>query len=83
VKPSVRGGAGTVRVLGMAAGAIFGFGRLDFLSSDPALDVLGGLNAGMQTVWVNRGGHDWQHEARPHASVTNLQQLCTLLSDAG
>jgi putative hydrolase of the HAD superfamily len=36
----------------------------------------------MQTVWVNRGGHDWQHEARPHASVTDLQQLCSLLAEA-
>lgn len=52
------------------------------VGDDPALDVLGGLNAGMQTVWVNRGGQAWQHAARPHASVTDLWQLCSLLEQA-
>jgi FMN hydrolase / 5-amino-6-(5-phospho-D-ribitylamino)uracil phosphatase len=47
---------------------------------DATLDVLGGLNAGMQTVWVNRASHDWQHEAaRPHATVDDMAQLCVLL----
>ncbi|MEP6969609.1 MAG: HAD-IA family hydrolase [Betaproteobacteria bacterium] len=49
------------------------------VGDDPALDVLGGLAAGMQTVWVNRGGHDWRHAEQPHASVLDLQQLCVLL----
>ncbi len=49
------------------------------VGDDPALDVLGGLNAGMQTVWVNRDGHLWQHAERPHASVSDLRQLCELL----
>lgn len=49
------------------------------VGDDAALDVLGGLNAGMQTVWVNRASLDWAHEARPHATVDDMTQLCTLL----
>lgn len=50
------------------------------VGDDAALDVLGGLNAGMQTVWVNRAGHDWAHETlRPHATVDDMAQLCALL----
>ena len=49
------------------------------VGDDPELDVMGGLNAGMQTVWLNRAGHAWKHEAQPHASVTDLHQLCALL----
>lgn len=50
------------------------------VGDDAALDVLGGLNAGMQTVWVNRGEQAWMHEAQPHATVTGMAQLCTLLA---
>lgn len=49
------------------------------VGDDAALDVLGGLNAGMQTVWVNRASRDWAHEARPHATVDDMAQLCALL----
>lgn len=49
------------------------------VGDDPALDVLGGLDAGMQTVWVNRSEQPWSHAARPHASVTDLRELCLLL----
>ena len=52
------------------------------VGDDPVLDVLGGLDAGMQTVWVNRSEHVWQHEAQPHARVTDLHQLCDLLRAA-
>jgi HAD superfamily hydrolase (TIGR01509 family) len=52
------------------------------VGDDAALDVLGGLNAGMQTVWVNRARHDWTHEARPHATVDDMAQLCALLEGA-
>ena len=53
------------------------------VGDDPELDVRGGLDAGMQTVWVNRGANDWQHAHHPHASVTDLQQLCDLLAQSG
>ncbi len=49
------------------------------VGDDPLLDVLGGLDAGMQTAWVNRDARDWQHTRQPHANVRDLQQLCVLL----
>jgi FMN hydrolase / 5-amino-6-(5-phospho-D-ribitylamino)uracil phosphatase len=49
------------------------------VGDDAALDVLGGLGAGMQTVWVNRDARAWAHEAQPHASVADLAQVCDLL----
>jgi HAD superfamily hydrolase (TIGR01509 family) len=49
------------------------------VGDDPELDVLGGLDAGMQTVWLNRSGKDWQHARQPHEAVTDLQQLCSML----
>lgn len=54
------------------------------VGDDAALDVLGGLGAGMQTVWVNRARHDWAHETlRPHATVDDMAQLCALLQAQG
>jgi putative hydrolase of the HAD superfamily len=50
------------------------------VGDDATLDVLGGLNAGMQTVWVNRSDHLWPHEQQPHLTVTDLQQLCDVFS---
>jgi FMN phosphatase YigB (HAD superfamily) len=41
--------------------------------------VLGGLGAGMQTVWVNRHEHPWSHAAQPHVTVATLSELCDLL----
>ncbi len=49
------------------------------VGDDQALDVLGALDAGMQTVWLNRGDHEWRHARRPHVSVTSLQHLCGML----
>jgi FMN hydrolase / 5-amino-6-(5-phospho-D-ribitylamino)uracil phosphatase len=54
------------------------------VGDDAALDVLGALNAGMQTVWVNRASHEWPHgQARPHATVDDMTQLCALLQAQG
>ena len=53
------------------------------VGDDPTLDVWGGLNAGMQTVWVNRDNNGWPHAYQPHASVRDLQQLCGLLGHPG
>jgi HAD superfamily hydrolase (TIGR01509 family) len=52
------------------------------IGDDPELDVLGGRNAGMQTVWVNRSGQAWKHAPTPDAHVTNLRELCDLLDDS-
>jgi FMN hydrolase / 5-amino-6-(5-phospho-D-ribitylamino)uracil phosphatase len=49
------------------------------VGDDAALDVLGGLGAGMQTAWINRHAHSWVHGNEPHATVSNLEQLCDLL----
>ena len=51
------------------------------IGDDAALDVLGGLNAGMQTVWLNRDAQPWSHPTHPHASVATLHELCDLLRD--
>jgi FMN phosphatase YigB (HAD superfamily) len=47
--------------------------------SAPALDVVGALGAGMQTVWVNRSEHLWTQGQHPHATVADLAELCDLL----
>jgi putative hydrolase of the HAD superfamily len=50
------------------------------VGDDAALDVVGALEAGLQTAWVNRAGHDWPHEThRPHATVEDMAELCRLL----
>jgi FMN hydrolase / 5-amino-6-(5-phospho-D-ribitylamino)uracil phosphatase len=49
------------------------------IGDDPGLDVLGALNAGMQTVWLNRPESEWKHDDTPHLSVTSLTQLCDYL----
>jgi 2-haloalkanoic acid dehalogenase type II len=46
------------------------------VGDDAGLDVLGAMNAGMQTVWLNREGVAWTHAERPHLTVTSLTQLC-------
>jgi len=49
------------------------------VGDDAALDVLGALGAGMQTVWVNRTQHVWSHAEQPHHTVENLAELVVLL----
>ncbi len=46
------------------------------IGDDAGLDVLGALNAGMQTVWLNRNEGAWTHAERPHITVTSLTELC-------
>jgi FMN hydrolase / 5-amino-6-(5-phospho-D-ribitylamino)uracil phosphatase len=48
------------------------------VGDDATLDVLGALNCGMQTVWVNRSDQLWAHSAVPHETVTTLTELCDL-----
>lgn len=49
------------------------------VGDDAHMDVLGALNAGMQSVWINRARATWQHPQTPHADVRDLVQLCELL----
>jgi 2-haloalkanoic acid dehalogenase type II len=51
------------------------------VGDDAAMDVLGALNAGMQAVWVNRTGQDWDHPPSLHQTVTSLTDLCELFLD--
>ncbi len=50
------------------------------IGDDARLDVLGARNAGMQTVWLNRADHPWEHAETPHITVGSLTELCDLLS---
>ncbi|MFN7444178.1 MAG: HAD family hydrolase [Curvibacter sp.] len=50
------------------------------VGDDAALDVVGALHAGMQTVWVNRSAQNWPHAPhQPHATVNDMAALCRLL----
>ena len=53
------------------------------IGDDARLDVLGGLNAGMQTVWLNRDDSAWSHAEIPHLTVTSLTQLCDYMDKNG
>lgn len=71
------------RIFHAAAGAInVPAPNVLHVGDDAALDVLGALNAGMQTAWVNRSDHLWVHDASPHETVTNLTELCDLFKAA-
>jgi HAD superfamily hydrolase (TIGR01549 family) len=72
-KPDARIFHAGASALGVDASAVLHVG------DDAALDVLGALDAGMQTVWVNRENQAWTHAARPHATVVDLLALCDLL----
>lgn len=48
------------------------------VGDDAALDVLGALGCGMQTVWVNRTDEVWAHSDAPHETVRTLTELCAL-----
>ena len=50
------------------------------IGDDPVLDVLGALNADMQTVWLNRAANPWKHEQTPHATVSDLNELCVAIA---
>lgn len=73
-KPDPRIFHAAAAAVGVSAEAVLHIG------DDGALDVLGALEAGMQTVWVNRAAHDWAHDRRPHLTVTELGDLCQRLT---
>lgn len=55
-------------------------GHVLHIGDDAALDVLGALACGMQTVWVNREEHVWSYDQHPHATVGSLRELQDLLA---
>jgi 2-haloalkanoic acid dehalogenase type II len=52
-----------------------------FVGDEPHADVAGPRTAGMKTVWVNRGGHEWPADL-PTADhvIADLHELVTLLT---
>lgn len=67
------------RIFHAAAGAVdVQPGEVLHVGDDATLDVLGALNCGMQTVWVNRSDQLWAHPAVPHETVATLTELCDL-----
>ena len=73
-KPDVRIFQAAAKSVGLAPAHILHVG------DDANLDVIGALNAGMQTVWVNRTDHLWSQAQHPHATVTTMLELCDLLN---
>jgi putative hydrolase of the HAD superfamily len=74
-KPDARIFQAAAASVGVAADEVLHVG------DDATLDVLGGLDAGMQTVWVNRQGQAWPHAQQPHMTVSTLHTLCELLAE--
>ena len=51
------------------------------VGDDAALDVLGALDAGMQTVWLNRQDKLWPHDhVSPTLEIVSLTELTALLA---
>jgi putative hydrolase of the HAD superfamily len=51
------------------------------ISDDAHLDGVGALQAGLQTVWLNREGAGWPHAGpAPHATIGSLGELSRLLA---
>lgn len=50
------------------------------VGDDATLDVLGALNCGMQTVWVNRADHVWPHLEVPHETVEVMTEICEIFA---
>lgn len=77
-KPDVRMFQAAAQAAGVAVEQVLHVG------DDALLDAAGALDAGMHAVWLNRQGVDWPAQGpAPHATVTDLHQLCALLQKAG
>jgi HAD superfamily hydrolase (TIGR01549 family) len=73
-KPDARAFQAAATSVGVALDEVLHVG------DDIELDALGALRAGMQSIWLNRGGLDWPHDELPHATVRDLRQLCAMLA---
>jgi putative hydrolase of the HAD superfamily len=73
-KPDVRIFQAAAQRLGLQPAQILHVG------DDANLDVLGALNAGMQTAWVNRADHLWSQPQQPHITVATMLELCDALT---
>jgi 2-haloalkanoic acid dehalogenase type II len=69
------------RIFHAAAGAVGTMpANVLHIGDDALLDVMGALNAGMQTVWLNRAANPWKHSEAPHITVTSLTALCEAMT---
>lgn len=73
-KPDARIFLAAADAAGVSAGEVLHVG------DDALLDVLAAHAVGMQTAWINRGEHPWTQSVQPHASLTDLRELCALFS---
>jgi putative hydrolase of the HAD superfamily len=46
------------------------------LGDDAHTDVLGAINADMQTAWINTQDHEWPHDEAQPLTVRHLAELC-------
>lgn len=51
------------------------------VGDNPHSDILGGLNAGIHTCWLNSHGAEKPHDIEPHYQVSSLCELRLLLTD--
>ena len=51
------------------------------VGDDPRSDVLGALQVGLRTVWVNRSGKQWEAEHQADVEVNTLHELEIFLKD--
>jgi FMN hydrolase / 5-amino-6-(5-phospho-D-ribitylamino)uracil phosphatase len=74
-KPDVRAYSALAAALTLAPAEIL------FVGDEPEHDVTGPRNAGMQTVWVNRGAREWPPglDAADHV-IADFHELVTLLT---
>jgi len=74
-KPDVRAYTALSRALTLQPAEIL------FVGDEPHADVAGPRNAGMQTVWINRGAIAWPGDlAPPDHEISSLRELVTLLT---
>ena len=69
-KPDVRIFHAAAAYLDLPAEAVLHVG------DDVHTDVMGAINAGMQTAWVNTHCHAWPHKQAQPLTVTHLADLC-------
>ncbi len=50
------------------------------VGDNPHSDILGGMNAGIHTCWLNTHGHQVPEGIKPHYQVSTLDELNTLLN---
>lgn len=49
------------------------------IGDNPQTDTLGALHAGMHSIWFNQEKREWPHAQMPHATISHLDELDSLL----